>query len=71
MKFDIFFSICQTPVQGYTPSEKTMFQNFFEQVVLADELGYTTAWVAETHLSCQVQKGILEQLSLILRVRLD
>jgi len=57
MKFDIFFSICQTPVQGYTPSEKTMFQNFFEQVVLADELGYTTAWVAETHLSCQVQKG--------------
>jgi alkanesulfonate monooxygenase SsuD/methylene tetrahydromethanopterin reductase-like flavin-dependent oxidoreductase (luciferase family) len=56
MKFDIFFSICQTEVDGYTPSEKTMFENFFEQVKLADKLGYGTAWVAETHLSCQTQK---------------
>ncbi len=56
MKFDLFFSICQTPVDGYTPSERVMFQNFFSQVKLADALGYSTAWVAETHLSCQVQK---------------
>jgi alkanesulfonate monooxygenase SsuD/methylene tetrahydromethanopterin reductase-like flavin-dependent oxidoreductase (luciferase family) len=56
MKFDLFFSICQTPVDAYMPSERVMFQNFFSQVKLADELGYTTAWVAETHLSCQVQK---------------
>lgn len=56
MKYDIFFSICQTPVDGYTPSEKVMFQNFFDQAILADELGYGCAWVAETHLSCQVQK---------------
>ncbi|MCO5142767.1 MAG: LLM class flavin-dependent oxidoreductase [Oligoflexia bacterium] len=56
MKFDIFFSICQTPVDGYTPDEKTMFQNFFSQALLADELGASTAWVAETHLSCQIQK---------------
>jgi alkanesulfonate monooxygenase SsuD/methylene tetrahydromethanopterin reductase-like flavin-dependent oxidoreductase (luciferase family) len=56
MTFDIFFSICQTPVDGYKPSEKKMFQNFFEQVRLADQLGFKTAWVAETHLSCQVQK---------------
>ena len=52
----MFFSICQTPVDGYTPNEKQMFTHFFDQVKLADELGYTTAWVAETHLSCQVQK---------------
>jgi alkanesulfonate monooxygenase SsuD/methylene tetrahydromethanopterin reductase-like flavin-dependent oxidoreductase (luciferase family) len=38
------------------PSEKVMLQNFFDQVRVADELGYETAWVAETHLSCQVQK---------------
>ncbi|CAN5709302.1 hypothetical protein BH10BDE1_BH10BDE1_03150 [soil metagenome] len=56
MKYDVFFSICQTPVDGYTPSEKVMFQNFFDQAILADELGYGCAWVAETHLSCQVQK---------------
>jgi len=24
MEFDIFFSICQTEVDGYTPDEKTM-----------------------------------------------
>lgn len=61
MNYDIFFSICQTPVlqengKPYTPSEKVMFQNFFDQVLLADELGFGCAWVAETHLSCQVQK---------------
>ncbi|MCB0392720.1 MAG: LLM class flavin-dependent oxidoreductase [Bdellovibrionales bacterium] len=56
MNFDIFLSICQTEVDGYLPSEKIMFQNFFDQVELADQLGFDTAWVAETHLSCQVQK---------------
>lgn len=33
-----------------------MFQNFFSQLQLADELDFGTAWVAETHLSCQTQK---------------
>lgn len=56
MQFDVFFSICQTPVDGYMPSEQTMFENFFSQVRLADELGYGTAWIAETHLSCEIQK---------------
>ena len=40
MKYDIFFSISQTPVDGYTPTEAVMFQNFFEQVKVADELGF-------------------------------
>jgi hypothetical protein len=56
MRFDVFFSICQTPVDGYTPSDRQMFQHFFAQALLADELGAGTAWVAETHLSCQIQK---------------
>lgn len=56
MEFDIFFSICQTEVHGYMPSERQMFENFFEQVDLADELGFGTAWVAESHLSTEVQK---------------
>src|SRR5688572_31860335 len=56
MELDIFFSICQTDVHGYTPSERVMFENFFEQVVLADELGFGTAWVAESHLSTEIQK---------------
>jgi alkanesulfonate monooxygenase SsuD/methylene tetrahydromethanopterin reductase-like flavin-dependent oxidoreductase (luciferase family) len=56
MKFDVFFSICQTPVNGYMPSERVMWQNFFSQVQLADSLEMETAWIAETHLSCQTQK---------------
>jgi alkanesulfonate monooxygenase SsuD/methylene tetrahydromethanopterin reductase-like flavin-dependent oxidoreductase (luciferase family) len=56
MELDVFFSICQTEVHGYVPDERTMFENFFEQVELADELGFGTAWVAESHLSTEVQK---------------
>lgn len=56
MELDIFFSICQTDVHGYLPSERVMFSNFFEQVELADALGFDTAWVAESHLSTEVQK---------------
>ena len=56
MEFDIFFSICQTEVHGYMPSERVMFENFFEQLDLADRLGFGTAWVAESHLSTEVQK---------------
>ncbi len=56
MRFDIFLSICQTEVDGVIPSERLMLQNFFSQVERADQLGFETAWVAETHLSCQVQK---------------
>jgi alkanesulfonate monooxygenase SsuD/methylene tetrahydromethanopterin reductase-like flavin-dependent oxidoreductase (luciferase family) len=56
MDFDIFFSISQTPVAGYTPTEAEMFRNFFAQVEAADRLGFGVAWVAESHLSSEVQK---------------
>ncbi len=56
MNFDIFLSICQTEVDGSMPSERQMFQSFFDQALLADALGFGVAWVAETHLSCQIQK---------------
>ncbi len=56
MKYDIFFALGQNEIDGHKPSERVMFQNFFDQVRLADALGFETAWVAETHLSSQVQK---------------
>jgi len=56
MRFDVFFSISQTPVDGFQPPEREMFQNFFAQVEAADELGYGVAWIAESHLSSEVQK---------------
>jgi len=56
MELDIFFSISQTVVDGFMPDERTMFANFFEQIDLADRLGFGTAWIAESHLSTEVQK---------------
>tara|TARA_B100000900_G_scaffold398226_1_gene399373 strand:- start:2806 stop:4047 length:1242 start_codon:yes stop_codon:yes gene_type:complete len=57
MYFDIFFSISQTPdTSGYIPSEDEMFSNFFDQVELADELGFGVGWVAQAHLSTEIQK---------------
>jgi alkanesulfonate monooxygenase SsuD/methylene tetrahydromethanopterin reductase-like flavin-dependent oxidoreductase (luciferase family) len=56
MTHDIFFAICQNEVDGVTPPERTMWRNFFSQVELADQLGFGCAWVAETHLSSEIQK---------------
>ena len=56
VKFDIFFSLCQTPAGGKMPSEASLLNNFFSQVIAADDMGFGTAWVAESHLSSQVQK---------------
>jgi alkanesulfonate monooxygenase SsuD/methylene tetrahydromethanopterin reductase-like flavin-dependent oxidoreductase (luciferase family) len=56
MELDVFFSLSQTPSAGKIPSEAQMFRNFFEQVKAADELGFGVAWIAESHLSSEVQK---------------
>ena len=41
MKHDIFFSMSQTPdVNGETPSERQMFENYFQQLKHADKLGF-------------------------------
>ena len=58
MEFDIFFSISQTPdSSGYKPSEREMFSNFLDQAEKADELGFGVGWVAQAHLSTEVQKS--------------
>jgi alkanesulfonate monooxygenase SsuD/methylene tetrahydromethanopterin reductase-like flavin-dependent oxidoreductase (luciferase family) len=54
--FDLFCSISQTPVEGYLPDEQTLLHNFLRQAEAADELGYGTVWVAESHYSTQLQK---------------
>ena len=56
MKWDVFCSICQMVVDGKKPSEEQMLRSFFRQAELADQLGYDIVWVAESHLSSQVQK---------------
>ena len=57
MEFDVFFSISQTPdATGTCPDETTMYANYLEQLTAADELGYGVAWLAQAHLSTEVQK---------------
>ncbi len=58
MKFDIFFSISQTPdTTGHIPTESEMFTNLLDQAETADKLGFGVGWVAQAHLSTEVQKG--------------
>jgi len=57
MEFDVFFSISQTPdAAGTFPDETTMYTNYLEQLEVADELGFGVAWLAQAHLSTEVQK---------------
>jgi len=57
MEFDVFFSISQTPdAAGTFPNETTMYANYLEQLGVADELGFGVAWLAQAHLSTEVQK---------------
>ena len=56
MKFDIFCSLCQGGPENKLPNERKVFENFFNQAKLADELGFENLWLAESHLSSEVQK---------------
>ena len=57
-RFDVFFGFSQTNVDGFVPREKDMFRALFEQVKVADQEGYGTAWLAEAHFSIQAQKSL-------------
>ena len=58
MEHDIFFSISQTPdAEGHIPNEQTMLQNYFQQLEVADELGFGVGWLAQAHLSTETQKS--------------
>ena len=57
MEHDIFFSISQTPDSaGLIPTEQEMFANYFQQLERADELGFGVGWIAQSHLSTEIQK---------------
>lgn len=57
MQFDLFHSIGR--VDSVTPrlSDSEVFLNFFSQAKLAEELGFDTVWVAESHFSSETQKS--------------
>lgn len=57
MNFDVFCSLSQTPrAGGHLPSHAQVLNEFLDQAVLADELGFDCVWAAESHFSSEVQK---------------
>jgi alkanesulfonate monooxygenase SsuD/methylene tetrahydromethanopterin reductase-like flavin-dependent oxidoreductase (luciferase family) len=56
MKFDVFHSIGRIDSVYPRLTDRQVFQQFFEQVIAAETLGYETIWVAESHFSSEVQK---------------
>lgn len=56
MIFDLFCSLAQTPRPNGMPSESSILTEFLEQIVLADQVGFDTVWLTETHYSSETQK---------------
>ncbi|MFI6847536.1 LLM class flavin-dependent oxidoreductase [Kitasatospora sp. NBC_00085] len=56
MKFDIFCSLTQAQPGDAFPPHATVLQNFLEQAQVADDLGFQTLWVAESHYSSELQR---------------
>ncbi len=56
MKIDLFCGFSRMRVDGYLPSETEVFANLVEQVQLADELGFGTAWIGEAHFALREEQ---------------
>lgn len=57
MQFDLFHSIGRIDTLKPIPADRDIFRSFLDQSVLAEQLGYDTMWVAESHFSSEVQKA--------------
>ena len=56
MQLDVFFGFSQVEVDGVLPAESTLFNHLLRQVLLADELGFHTAWFGSAHYSLADQQ---------------
>lgn len=57
MKFDVFHSIGRIDSVSPRLNDRQSFALFLEQACAAEELGFGTMWVAESHFSSEVQKS--------------
>ena len=57
MQFDLFHSIGRIDTLKPIPDDREIFRSFLDQCILAEQLGYGTMWVAESHFSSEVQKA--------------
>ena len=56
MIFDLFHSLSDTLVGSSLLGPNKVFKNFLNQAMLAEELGFDTLWLAESHFSSETQK---------------
>ncbi len=56
MIFDLFHSISDSVVGGKSLGPRGVLEQYFSQTVLAENLGFETLWLAESHFSSEVQK---------------
>lgn len=56
MIFDLFHSISDPIINGRSLGAEKVFSHFFEQALLAEDLGVDTVWCAESHFSSETQK---------------
>ncbi len=56
LQFDVFHSLSR--IDSLTPrlSDRDVMRQFFEQLQLAEDCGFRTMWLAESHFSSEVQK---------------
>lgn len=60
MQFDLFHSVGRIDTISPRLTDRQVFESVFDQAVFAEELGFDTLWVAESHFSSEVQKQHLE-----------
>jgi alkanesulfonate monooxygenase SsuD/methylene tetrahydromethanopterin reductase-like flavin-dependent oxidoreductase (luciferase family) len=56
MQFDLFHSLGRIDTILPQVTDRQVFLDFFAQAKAAEDLGFGTAWVAESHFSSEVQK---------------
>lgn len=57
MKLDVFHSLGRIDAVNPHRSDAQAYRDFFEQASLAEDIGFETLWVAESHFSSEVQKA--------------
>jgi alkanesulfonate monooxygenase SsuD/methylene tetrahydromethanopterin reductase-like flavin-dependent oxidoreductase (luciferase family) len=56
MIFDLFHSLSDPLVRGQNLGARRCYEQFIDQVILAERLGMNTVWCAESHFSSETQK---------------
>jgi alkanesulfonate monooxygenase SsuD/methylene tetrahydromethanopterin reductase-like flavin-dependent oxidoreductase (luciferase family) len=57
LKLDIFFSFSKMDLGQGAPSDQLLYDNLFQQIKAADQLGFDRAWIGEAHFSIRTEQS--------------